>query len=114
MPTVYIPQEPLKRDPVTKQLVAVHDLTPALRFGKLAVLLRFGPVMLDTSNSISQLQQGLKTFCDADHILCTGDPAAIAGAIMCAAHINHGRVKVLRWDKREGLYLSLQYDTNES
>ena len=48
MAVVYIPQEPRKRDVKTGQWVQAFDLSPAIKFGELKVLLPHGSLPIDT------------------------------------------------------------------
>ncbi len=109
---VFIPQQTLKRN-AEGELVAAHDITPALRYGTPVVLLGSGAVMLNTEPMMFILLDKMKDFSDADYVLGIGDPAAIAATIMVASWVNYGRVKLLRWDRNERQYLPLQFDLNE-
>jgi len=102
-PVVYIPQEPRKRDE-DGEWKPLYDLSPALRFGTLKMLLPHGPLLLDTSTVMKSLREKLKDFCDNDYIMLIGDPAAIASTIMVASDINDGLVNVLRYDRAEKRY----------
>jgi hypothetical protein len=111
MSIVYIPQEIRKMNPRTKQFEAVHDLSPAIAFGKPKVLC--SPTMsfsLDPTEMVRSMREGLRDFNDEDYLLAVGDPAAIAIASMLAAAMNNGRVKMLRWDRLVRQYLELQLD----
>jgi hypothetical protein len=113
MSSVYLPKEPLRRDPVSKQLIASHDITPAMQYGEIKILLPYSPLMFSTEPMMDALHEGLKTFSDSDYIVAIGDPAVIAAAIMVASHINQGRVRLLRWDRLASRYLPLHYDVNK-
>lgn len=110
MNRVYIVQNPMRRDQVTGELVHMHDLTPARRYGDLEVLLPSGPVLLSTENAIHSLRQKLQTFDDTDHLLCLGDPVAIAACASVVSHINNGVVPLLVWDRRVREYISIRID----
>jgi len=43
-------------------------------------------------------------------LLCMGDPTAIGMATAVAARHNRGRVKFLKWDKREFTYYPIEVD----
>lgn len=92
---------------VVQKPVVDIDVTPASRFGTFQVLLPRGDVVLSTEQVIADLREGLVDFGDEDHLLLTGDPVAVGMAMTVAASFNQGRVKVLRWMKREKAYLSL-------
>lgn len=99
-PTVYVVQKP----------VANIDVTPATRHGQLRVLLAAGDVVMGQDEVVKQLRLGLASFSDRDHLLLTGDPVAVGMAVTVAQQVNKGRVKVLRWMKREKDYLSLSLE----
>lgn len=120
--TVYVVQEPARR--VTKADVGtgrfresalgswtpLFDVTPALKFGTLQVLIDQGPIGIAYQRIVRDLKIKLKNFCDDDYILSTGDPAAIGITIALAARQNKGRVRVLRWDKTQRGYVEVRVD----
>ena len=110
MGTVFIPQEPKRKDDGTGAMVPLYDLTPALKFGTLKVLLPHGPVMLSTKPMVDHMRTEMDEFCDEDYILAVGDPAAIISAGMVASQANKGRVKLLWYDRQQRAYIPLQFD----
>lgn len=108
-PRVFVVQQPAKlnRDGVWKP---IFDIRPARMFGELRfILLRPGNLYLDTLPTIlNHMQSVLADFNDGDYLLPTGEPVAIAAAAMCAAQVNGGRVKLLKWDKRLNNYQTVQ------
>jgi len=108
MGTVYIVQEPVKRDRATGELVSTFDLTPASRFGTLEFLLPPGPVMLSPHPMIIRLRQKLYKFSDNDFLVPVGDPSAIAAAAAIAAEFNVGQINLLKWDNRQGTYIEIK------
>jgi hypothetical protein len=108
---VFIPQEARKRLP-DGSLQNVYDFTPAMRYGELLVVLPPGPVMIAAQPMLAEIRRIMHGFSDNDYLVATGDPAAIAACTMVAARVNHGRVNLLRWDRRMRDYylLSLDYD----
>ena len=56
---------------------------------------------------------GLKDFDDNDHLLMMGDPAAMGIACCIAAEMNRGKFKILKWDKMQKRYYSVQVNLNE-
>lgn len=103
--TVYVVQQPVRKDLKSGQLVPSMDLTPALEYGELVSLLAPGQVALLPAQMLGALRHGLKDFTDDDYLLPVGDPVAIAAASIVAAEFNRGRVKVLRWDGRARAYM---------
>lgn len=87
------------------------NILPAARFGELKVLLPPGQIQVDAMPAVRRLSKLLSDFCDEDHLLCIGDPVAIAIAAAIAAANNNGRLKLLKWDRQEGQYYSVEADT---
>ncbi len=108
-PTIYVPQEPTKRDPISGQRSPLYDLSPALKFGSLKVLLPHGIMLLNTTPIVETLKRDMADFCDEDYVMCIGDPSAIAAAVMVASSINEGRVKLLKYSREEKLYNLISY-----
>jgi len=108
--TVYIVQEPVRRNRDSGQLEPVFDLTPAAVYGDLKVLLPPGNVMLSTAPMVAKLRHELRNFNDEDYLLLTGDPNAIGTAASIASRNNRGRFQSLKWDKRARQYIAMQID----
>lgn len=107
---VFIVQEVLKRCSRTREMVPVHDFSPALHFGILVPLLTSSKMSLSPQPMIHDLKRKLAGFCDDDYLLAVGDPKAIGIATAIAAHMNRGIVKILSWDRRERQYLCVEYN----
>lgn len=91
------------------QDVKGKDLSPALRYGDLKLLLEDWPnITMSTGPTVRRLRKALKDFSDQDYLLLVGDPIAIGLACAIAADINQGKVKLLKWENREGLYYALE------
>jgi hypothetical protein len=91
---------------------ATKNISPALEYGELKILLPPGQVTFSPGPSIARLRRGLKNFSDNDYLLCIGDPIAIGMASIIAAENNAGRVKYLKWDNQEHRYLPITVDVN--
>lgn len=87
------------------------NLTPAAAYGTLEVLVPAGNSLISSVPTVRLIREKLRDFSDNDYLLPIGDPAAmmIAGAI--AAEVNHGRLKLLRWDRIQQQYIVVQIDT---
>jgi len=113
-PRVFIVQKPLKviKDNHDKVIATVplFDLTPAMKYGEIISLIEPGEVALMPFRAVKRLKEKLCDFCDNDYIVPAGDPVLIGIAIAIAAAKNGGKINVLRWDKFERAYTSLQYD----
>lgn len=107
--SVFVPQETRKRN-AAGVFEPVHDLSPALAFGDLIILHSAMPGGLDPRPMLQTMREKLRDFTDDDFIVATGDPAAIAAAVMLASVANRGRVKLLRWDRATRQYLAMQLD----
>lgn len=103
MPKVYVVQHPTRIDRQTGQKVTM-DITPALAYGELELLLPAGNVVLTPGPMMQELARKLKHFSDDDYLLPLGDPAAIGAACIEAAAANRGRVKMLKWDRETRKY----------
>lgn len=100
--TVYVVQE-----------VSGRDIVGAMKYGELQALLPPGnQVVLSSQPVVRSLIRSLKNFSDDDYLLCMGDPTAIGIATAVAARYNRGRIKFLKWDKREHTYYPVQVDVS--
>jgi len=106
MDRVYITQSPMRRN-IHKELVFMYDLAPAREYGELEVLLPSGPVIVEPSLMVRTLHEKLAKFQPGDHLLCLGDPVAIAAASAIVAQLNHGRIPLLVWDRTIKKYLAI-------
>ena len=101
--TVYLVQE----NPYISVLAAEE-------YGKIVTLFSSGSqIMFSPQPAIRKLKRKLKDFNDDDHLLMMGDPAAMGIACCIAAEMNRGKFKVLKWDKLQKRYYSLQINLNE-
>ena len=93
------------------QASSKHNLAKALRFGTLVPLTpEHTNLMLASQPVVRHLRQQLRGFTDLDHLLPLGSPAVIGAAIALAAQANHGRVKVLQWDRGINDYYEVSLD----
>jgi len=84
------------------------NITPAMQYGKLKVLLPPGLEVAHSAGQVAkQLLPKLSNFSDDDYLLLIGDPVTIGIATALAAHWNNGRVKMLKWDRQERRYLPI-------
>ena len=107
---VFVVQEPLRRNRVTGEFESKFDLTPAVSYGDIKVILPPGGKMISTAPMSAKLKHALRNFGDADYIIPTGDPCAIMAAGAYAAKFNRDRFKVLSWDGRARQYIMVQMD----
>ena len=101
--TVYLVQE----NPYISVLAAEE-------YGKIVTLFSSGSqIMFSPQPAIRKLKRKLKDFNDNDHLLMMGDPAAMGIACCIASEMNRGKFKILKWDKLQIRYYSLQINLNE-
>ena len=108
--TVYVVQEPTRRDKETGVMERMMDLSPAAEFGQIENLLPSLRLPLDPLSWIPRLRAKLYRFTDDDYLLPVGDLTAIAAASAMAAHYNRGRLRILKWDRQSRRYLVQQLD----
>lgn len=107
MTTVYVVQDHRRYNKDTGEFEAVHDLTPAKKFGPIRYLLTPTAAPWSPETVIAELWDGLRDFGDADHLLLTGNPILIGWATAVAAQVNGGRLNMLQWNGRERRYISV-------
>jgi hypothetical protein len=88
-----------------------RDISNALEYGPLKVVLPAEIQVIDNHIQkkmvIDMIEDTLKDFNDDDYLLLSGDPACIGICVGVAALNNNGRIKMLKWDRHEERYLSL-------
>lgn len=100
MSTVFVTQE-----------VEGRDFFPARKFGELELILpSSAQVVLSVDPTLQKIRRALKDFADGDYLLLSGDPIIMGLAMMVASDMNQGRVKALKWDKREKDYYPVHVD----
>lgn len=93
MSTVYVIQEQPR-----------HDISPALEYGKIEVLLPPGDFNFSQQAVCDTLIEKLKSFGPEDWLLLTGDPSAIAmvGSIVTLLGWD---LRMLKWNKNNRKYI---------
>ena len=115
MSNVYIVQEPkrvTKEDGRVTAVSPVYNYEPARVYGDLVYCLRQGNARFSARQTVSNLRSALRNFTADDYILPTGDPGIIGVAMAIAFRNSGGKVKVLRWMRKEQSYLEMEYDIN--
>lgn len=114
MPRVFVVQKAIKAirggDGQTIKHASMFDLSPAEKFGDVEILNEPGDLSLMPFRAVKHLKEKLKNFSDNDFIIPMGDPVLIGATIAIASAMNHGKVKILRWDKHDSAYTPLEYD----
>ena len=108
--SVFIVQEPQKRDAESGLMTSMFDFRKVLEYGDPVVCLPTGRVGLSPAPTTQALRDKLRNFCDEDYLVPTGDPTAIAIAAAIATQNNMGRMKLLKWDRDARRYLLVNVD----
>jgi hypothetical protein len=109
---VFLPNEPVKRDPRTGVFMPLFDLRPARRYGDLVFLTK-GILPRDMSLVSECLWDELRDFNTAtDYYMPTGNPVVGAMAIAVISRITMGLFRVLHWDSHTGTYTSVDININ--
>jgi hypothetical protein len=86
----------------------------ANEYGRIVTLFESGTqIMFSPQPAIRKLKRKLRNFNDNDHLLMMGDPAAMGIACCVASEMNRGKFKILKWDKMQKRYYSVQINLNE-
>lgn len=107
---VWVVHEPTERTE-TGGVRSKFNLTPAAEYGDINILVQAGMSLFSTVPTIKSMREKLRDFSDNDYLLPVGDPALMMAAGAIAAEFNHGRIKVLRWDREQRRYIMIQVDT---
>lgn len=95
MSTVYVVQE-----------VPGRNLSAALDYGNMELLLPPNQILLDHAAAIDQLYARLNHFDkEEDWLLLIGDPVAIGLACAVVTDITDGTLRMLKWDRETHRYL---------
>ena len=109
-PTVYVVQEIAG----TREGRPKFNITGALKYGKLKVLLREDTqIILSPGPIIFELRRLLKDYNSNDYLLLSGDPSVIGIAVAIVSDINNGRFNLLKWDGQERRYYPLSLNLYE-
>ena len=109
-PTVYVIQE----IPGTQSGNPKINIMGASHYGQFKFLLpEFSQMIFSPGPLIYKLRQGLKNFKEKDYLLLTGDPAIIGVACSIVSDITNGKYNVLKWDKQERKYYSIEINLYE-
>ena len=105
--TVYVIQEIAG----TKRGTPRINIMGASRYGKFKFLLpEMSQIIFSPGPLIFKLRNGLKNYTLKDYLLLTGDPAIIGVACSIVSDITNGKFNLLKWDKQERKYYSIEID----
>ena len=109
-PIVYVIQE----IPGTKEGRPKINIMGAAAFGKFKFLLpELSQIIFSQGPLIFKLRKSLSKYRQKDFLLLTGDPAIIGVACSIVSDITNGKYNLLKWDKQERKYYSIEIDLYE-
>ena len=86
----------------------------ASSFGKFKFLLpELSQIIFSPGPLIFKLRKELADYKSKDYLLLTGDPAIIGVACSIVSDITNGKFNLLKWDKQEKKYYSIEIDLYE-
>ena len=107
---VYVIQE----IPGTKEGRPKINIMGASSFGKFKFLLpELSQIIFSPGPLIFKLRKELADYKSKDYLLITGDPAIIGVACSIVSDITNGKFNLLKWDKQEKKYYSIEIDLYE-
>ena len=90
------------------------NIIGASQYGKFKFLLpEFSQIIFSPGPLIFKLRDLLKNYSTRDYLLLTGDPAIIGVACSIVSDITNGKYKLLKWDKQERKYYSININLHE-
>ena len=109
-PIVYVIQE----IPRTSEGRPKINIMGAREYGEFKVLLpELSQIIFSPGPLIFKLRDLLKNYSTRDYLLLTGDPAIIGVACSIVSDITNGKYKLLKWDKQERKYYSIDINLHE-
>ena len=108
--TVYVIQE----IPGTKEGRPKINIMGAASYGTFKFLLpELSQIIFSPGPLIFKLRKELAGYSQKDYLLLTGDPAIIGVACSIVSDITNGKFNLLKWDKQERKYYSIEIDLYE-
>ena len=109
-PTVYVIQEIAG----TREGRPKINIIGAAEFGTFKFLLpELSQIIFSPGPLIFKLRKGLQNYKPRDFLLLTGDPAIIGVACSIVSDITNGKYQLLKWDKQERKYYSININLHE-
>ncbi|QRE00408.1 hypothetical protein [Burkholderia phage BCSR52] len=107
MSKVYIPQLPFKFDHAVSRRVPQFDITPAMQFGQLEMVLDETDDSRLLARLTPKIRERLQQFTENDFMIAIGNPAVIA---ICASIVlrRQKRLKMLQWNAKLGMYYEME------
>ena len=109
-PIVYV----IQHIPGTAEGRPKINIMGAAEYGKFKFLLpELSQIIFSPGPLIFKLRKELANYRKRDYLLLTGDPAIIGGACSIVSDITNGKYNLLKWDKQERKYYSIEIDLYE-
>ena len=109
-PTVYVIQEIAG----TREGRPKINIMGAAEFGTFKFLLpELSQIIFSPGPLIFKLRKGLQNYRPSDFLLLTGDPSIIGVACSIVSDITNGKYQLLKWDKQERKYYSININLHE-
>ena len=90
------------------------NIMGASEYGKFKfLLLELSQIIFSPGPLIFKLRKELANYKKQDYLLLTGDPAIIGVACSIVSDITNGKYKLLKWDKQERKYYTIEIDLYE-
>ena len=90
------------------------NIMGASEYGKFKFLLpELSQIIFSPGPLIFKLRKELANYKKTDYLLLTGDPAIIGVACSIVSDITNGKYKLLKWDKQERKYYTIEIDLYE-
>ena len=90
------------------------NIMGAADYGKFKFLLpELSQIIFSPGPLIFKLRKELANYRKQDYLLLTGDPAIIGVACSIVSDITNGKYNLLKWDKQERKYYSIEIDLYE-
>ena len=90
------------------------NIMGAAHYGKFKFLLpELSQIIFSPGPLIFKLRKALSTYRKKDYLLLTGDPAIIGVACSIVSDITNGKYNLLKWDKQERKYYSIEINLYE-
>ena len=98
----------------TKSGAPKINIMGAASYGKFKFLLpELSQIIFSPGPLIFKLRKSLARYRKKDFLLLTGDPAIIGVACSIVSDITNGKYNLLKWDKQERKYYSIEIDLYE-
>lgn len=105
MPTVYLPQNPMKKDPETQELKYKLDQQKLQRYGVIEEVCPFSAINRSNKSILKHIKKVLKkyNFNEGDLVFLSGDSIVITCCIAFLVQ-HHKNFRILRWNYNEQDY----------